>query len=66
MPDMTDTDASLARGETARAQDMYEVALDTDPGHAYSQERLASISGGSFDVAGYLPEGFEPEIGTCD
>ena len=36
-------DVSLARGDTSNAKDMFEVALNTDPGHAYSKERLASL-----------------------
>jgi hypothetical protein len=39
-------DVSLARGNTERAKDMYEVALSTDPGHAYSKQRLSSIATG--------------------
>lgn len=39
-------DVSLARGNTERAKDMYEVALNTAPEHAYSKERLSSIESG--------------------
>jgi len=39
-------DVSLARGNTERAKDMYEVALNTDPGHAYSKEQMSSIGSG--------------------
>jgi hypothetical protein len=50
-------DVSAARGNTDRAKDMYEVALGTDPAHAYSKERLASIgSGGQPSSVAPAPE----------
>ncbi len=39
-------DVSLARGNVSGAKDMYEVALNTDPNHAYSKQRLAALEGG--------------------
>ena len=39
-------DVSLARGNTGRAKDMYETALNTNPEHDYSKERLSSIGSG--------------------
>lgn len=39
-------DLNLARGKTSDAKAMYEVALGTDPDHAHSKQRLASLAGG--------------------